>query len=160
MSNDTIKNIMFICTGNTCRSAMAEGLFKKMLKDKNIIDINVYSAGLHASTGEYSTDEAVTVMKEVYDVNILNHTSINVKQTPINDMDLILCATHAQLTTLEYMYPEIKHKIFTIKEYAYGPEIEDKDIEDPWGYPIPVYKKCAEEIYEALEKVIEKIKEN
>lgn len=150
---NNIKKIMFICTGNTCRSAMAEGLLKKMLQDKGIKDVEVYSAGLHASTGEYSTDEAVKIMQEQYDVNILNHQSVNVKNSNIKDMDLILCATHAQLTTLEYMYPEIEHKIFTIKEYAYGPQVEDKDIDDPWGYPITVYEKCAKEIYEALEKI-------
>ena len=151
-----IKKVMFICTGNTCRSVMAEGLLKKMLQDRGITDVEVYSAGLHASTGEYSTDEAIQVMQEEYDVNILNHQSVNVKNSNIKEMDLILCATHAQLTTLEYMYPEIDHKIFTIKEYAYGPDVKEKDIADPWGYPIEVYRKCAKEIYEALEKIIEK----
>ena len=72
---EQIKNIMFICTGNTCRSAMAEGLMKKMLEDKGITNIKVCSAGLRASTGEYSTDEAIMVMKEDYDVNLLNHQS-------------------------------------------------------------------------------------
>lgn len=153
-----IKNIMFICTGNTCRSVMAEGLMKKMLRDRGMNEIQVCSAGLRASTGEFSTDEAIKVMKEIYDVNILNHKSINVKNSNILEMDLILCATHAQLTTLEYIYPEVKHKIFTIKEYAYGTEITDRDIADPWGYPIPVYEKCAKEIYDALEIIIEKIK--
>ena len=153
-----IKNIMFVCTGNTCRSAMAEGLFKKMLSDAGIEGINVYSAGLYASTGEYSPDEAVKVMKEDYDVNILQHQSKNLKDTNVPKMDLILCATNAQKTTIEYRYPEIDHRIFTIKEYAYGPEIEDKDIEDPWGYPLPIYKECAKEIYNALEKILEKIK--
>lgn len=153
---NNIKKVMFICTGNTCRSVMAEGLLKKMLQDRGITDVEVYSAGLHASTGEYSTDEAIQVMQEEYDVNILNHQSVNVKNSNIKEMDLILCATHAQLTTLEYMYPEIDHKIFTIKEYAYGPDVKEKDIADPWGYPIEVYRKCAKEIYEALEKIIEK----
>ena len=100
---EQIKNIMFICTGNTCRSAMAEAMMKKMLADKGITNINVCSAGLRASTGEYSTDEAIMVMKEDYDVNLLNHQSVNVKNTNIKDMDLILCATHAHLTTFDYM---------------------------------------------------------
>lgn len=152
-----IKNIMFICTGNTCRSAMAEGLMKKMLEDKGITNIKVCSAGLRASTGEYSTDEAIMVMKEEYDVNLLNHQSVNVKNTNIKDMDLILCATHAHLTTLEYMYPELAHRIFTIKEYAYGPDVQDKDIDDPWGYPVDVYRKCAKEIYDALKLIVDKI---
>lgn len=155
--SENIKKIMFICTGNTCRSAMAEGLFKKLMLDQGRLDIEVYSAGLHASTGEYSTDEAVRVMQEQYDVNILQHQSVNVKDTNIADMDLILCATHAQLTTLEYRYPELDHKIFTIKQYAYGPDVDDKDIDDPWGYPLQVYEKCANEIYEALVKIAEKI---
>ena len=72
MENDDnkIKKIMFVCTGNTCRSVMAEGLMKKMLQDRGEYDIEVYSAGLRASTGEYSTDEAVMVMKEDYDVKV------------------------------------------------------------------------------------------
>lgn len=72
-------------------------------------------------------------------------------------MDLILCATHAHLTTLEYMYPELAHRIFTIKEYAYGPDVQDKDIDDPWGYPVDVYRKCAKEIYDALKLIVDKI---
>lgn len=157
MQENKIKKVMFICTGNTCRSVMAEGLFKKILEENGRDDIEVCSAGLHASTGEYSTDGAIKVMQEEYNVNILNHQSTNVKNSNIKEMDLILCATHAQLTTLEYMYPEIDHKIFTIKEYAYGPEIENKDIKDPWGYPVTVYKECAKEIYDALIKIMEKI---
>lgn len=152
-----IKKIMFICTGNICRSAMAEGLFKKILKDKEKEDIKVFSAGIHASTGEYATDEAVTVMKEEYDVNILNHRSTNVKESKIRDMDLILCATHAHKTTLQYMYPELAYKIFTMKEYVQEPENTDKDIDDPWGYTLVVYRRCAKEIYDVLNKLVEKI---
>lgn len=149
--------IMFVCTGNTCRSVMAEGLFKKMLKDNGIEGIEVFSSGLHASKGEYSPDEAIKVMQEGYDVNILQHQSINVKDTPIGDMDLVLCATHAHKTTLEYMYPKIK--VFTINEYAYGPDTNDKDIDDPWGYPINVFEACAKEISDALTEIIKKLED-
>ena len=61
------------------------------------------------------------------------------------------------VTTLEYMYPELAHRIFTIKEYAYGPDAQDKDIDDPWGYPAEVYRKCAKEIYDALKLIVDKI---
>lgn len=149
---------MFICTGNTCRSVMAEGLLKKMLKDRGINDIEVYSAGVHSSTGEYPTAGAIKVMQEEYGVNILNHKSVNVKDSNIEEMDLILCATHAQLTTLEYKYPDLKPRIFTMLNYAYGEETKEKDIKDPWGYPAEVYRDCAKEIYLALEKILEKMK--
>ena len=155
--SDEIKKVMFICTGNTCRSAMAEVLLKKMLDDLGENDIEVYSSGLHASKGEYSPDEAIIVMKEDYDANLLNHESINIKESNIEEMDLILCLTHAIKTTVEYMYPELEHKIFTLHEYAFGPETEDKDVDDPWGYPIEVYRKCAKEIKESLDEIIRKI---
>lgn len=154
-----MKKIMFVCTGNVCRSAMAEGLLKKMLQDNNINNIYVCSSGLHAYNGQYATDEAIKVMKEEYNVDILNHTSENVRNSKIEEMDLILCATHAQMTTIEYEYPNIDHKVFTMKEYVNGPETTDKDIEDPWGYPMDVYRKCAKQINEVIVKLIEKIKE-
>lgn len=158
-NKEKIFKIMFVCTGNTCRSAMAEGLMNKMLEDRKITNIKAYSAGLHASKGEYSPDEAIITMQKNYDVDILHHQSINVKEVNLDEMDLILCATRAQLTTLEYRYPELKHKIFTMKEYAYGPDLENKDIEDPWGYPIKIYEECAEEISETLKQIINKIEE-
>ena len=48
-----MQNIMFVCTGNICRSAMAEGIMKKLLKDKNINNIEVYSAGIYAEIGGF-----------------------------------------------------------------------------------------------------------
>lgn len=158
-NKEKIYKIMFVCTGNTCRSVMSEGLMNKMLKDRNITNIKGYSAGVHASSGEYSTDEAIITMQKKYDVDILQHKSKNVKEVNLDEMDLILCATHAQLTTLEYMYPKLKHKIFTMKEYAYGPDIDNKDVKDPWGYPIKVYEECAEEIRNILENIIKRIEE-
>ena len=67
-----MKKVMFICTGNICRSAMAEGMFKKILKDKGIENVEVCSAGIYAETGAYATDEAIEAAKELYDVDILN----------------------------------------------------------------------------------------
>ena len=56
--------IMFICTGNICRSAMAEAMLKKMLKDKHKENIEVYSCGISADDGDIPTENAVEVMKE------------------------------------------------------------------------------------------------
>ncbi len=149
-----MKNIMFICTGNTCRSAMAQAFMKKLLKDKN--DVKVYSAGIYAINGEKASYEAIKTLKDYYDTDLSMHKSTNVRDSKIKQMDLILCATISHAEMLKRMYPELKEKIFTIKEYAYGKEVEDKDIKDPWGYTLDVYKNCAKEIYEALEKIVEK----
>ena len=58
-------NVTFVCTGNTCRSAMAEGLFKKILKDRGITDITCHSCGLAAYTGDEASPQAVEVCRGV-----------------------------------------------------------------------------------------------
>ena len=62
-------NIMFICTGNICRSAMAHHLLEKRLKDLKIQNVKVYSCGVNQNSEEKSTWKAKYVMKNFYDVN-------------------------------------------------------------------------------------------
>lgn len=147
--------IMFICTGNICRSAMAEGMMKKIIQEKGK-DIYVCSAGIYAETGEYATYNAIEAARN-YDVNIALHRATNVRDSNIKEMDLILCATKSHKQTILYAYPELQGKVYTIKEYA-GIDREgiDVDISDPWGYNLEVYNKCASEIYECLEKVCDR----
>ena len=150
--------IMFICTGNICRSAMAEGMMKKLIKDNNINDIEVYSCGIYAETGDYATYNAVEAMK-YYDVNIENHRATNIRDSKINEMDIILCATMSHKQSVVYLYPNLKEKVYTMKEYAkIDNNKQDMDIKDPWGYDINVYENCAREISNCLDMIIQNIK--
>lgn len=71
--------IMFICTGNICRSAMAHWLLKKKTEDLGREDIEVYSCGVHAQNGDIPTYEAKKVMKDEYDVDMQEHKATNIK---------------------------------------------------------------------------------
>ena len=149
--------IMFICTGNICRSAMADGMMKKLVKENNI-DVEICSCGVYAETGDYATYNAVEAAKE-YGVDISSHRATNIRDSKIKEMDLILCATISHKQSVLYLYPELKGKVFTMKEYAkIYKEGQDMDIKDPWGYDEFVYRKCASEINECLEKTIEILK--
>ena len=86
-----MKKIMFICTGNTCRSAMAEAILAKKIKEKNL-SINVYSAGICAENGDGPTMGTIEVMQD-RGIDISTHRATNIEQSNIQDMDLILCAT-------------------------------------------------------------------
>lgn len=146
--------IMFICTGNICRSAMAHC----MLEDKlHGTEHEVYSCGTYAEDGNGSTFSAIEVMRE-YGVNLKNHRATNIRNSKIEEMDLILCMTWSHKNMVIQMYPELKDKIFTFKEYVnYDETGRDIDIKDPWGYDIEVYRFCASEIEKCINKLTKTI---
>ena len=142
--------IMFICTGNICRSAMADAMLKKKVKDENK-DIEVYSCGIFADQGDGSTREAIEVMKE-YGIDLSKHRATHIRNSNIEEMDVILCATTAHKNNVINMYPELEDKVYTMKEYA-GYDKNDLDIKDPWGYDINTYRRCAREIEECIKNI-------
>ncbi len=146
--------IMFICTGNICRSAMAHKMLEKKAKEQNK-DVEVYSCGIWAQNGDIPTYEGIKTMSE-YGIDLSMHRATNISNSNIEKMDVILCATLNHKRSVISMYPELKDKIYTMKEYAMFPE-NDLDIADPWGYGLDVYKKCAKEIEICIEKILEKI---
>ena len=149
--------VMFICTGNICRSAMAEGMLKKMLQDEKI-EAEVCSCGIYAETGDYATYNAIEAVKK-YDVDITSHRATNIRESRIEEMDLILCATISHKQSVLYLYPGLQGKVYTMKEYAkIDKNGQDMDIKDPWGYDLNVYYNCALEIKECLEKTVEQLK--
>lgn len=132
---------------------MAHGIMEKLIKENNI-DAKVYSCGVYAEDGDYATYNAVEAASE-YGADISNHRATNIRESKIEEMDLILCATTSHKQSVIYLYPSLKSKVFTIKEYAkLDKDGQDMDIKDPWGYDEFVYRKCAQEINECLEKII------
>ena len=147
--------IMFICTGNICRSAMAEGYMKKKAQEENL-NIEVCSSGIYGEEGMGASYLAKEAMNE-YGVKLDCHIARITSKTNVKDMDLILCATTGHKRTLLQMYPDLSKKIFTIKEYAYGENEVNNDISDPWGYDITVYRHCAAELTKAIDKILLKL---
>ena len=136
---------------------MAHGMMEKLIKENNI-DGQVFSCGVYAETGDYATYNAVEAASE-YGADISNHRATNIRESKIKEMDLILCATMQHKQSVLYLYPELKGKVYTMKEYAkLDKEGQDMDIKDPWGYDEFVYRKCASEINECLEKIVEILK--
>ena len=129
---------------------------KKRAKEEGL-NLNVCSSGIYGEEGMGASYLAKEAMEE-YGVNLDSHIARVTSKTNIEEMDLILCATMGHKRILLQMYPVLKDKIYTMKEYAYGEDIRDKDISDPWGYDITVYRRCAAELTDAIDKIIEKIK--
>ncbi len=148
-----MKKVMFVCTGNICRSAMAEYLLRDKVEKAGLSDkVFVCSSGISAYEGDIPTYEAVSVMKNIYGIDMSMHRATPARMANVQDMDLILCMTNSHANTLKMMYPNISNRIFVLKEYV----STGHDISDPWGYGIDVYKSCANEINECLELLMKK----
>ena len=106
--------------------------------------------------GDESTYNAIEVMKE-YGVDLKKHRAKNIRSSNIEEMDLIICMTTSHKNAVIDMYPELKEKVYTFKEYTGYKLEESPDIRDPWGYDLETYRFCAAEIYECTKRLLLKI---
>ena len=148
------KLVLFVCYGNICRSPMAEGFLKKMLEDYGgSVKVEVLSAGLNAFGGP-PTREARFVMRE-RGIDISSFTSRQLTEELIEKADLILTMKKSYKDRIISGYLQSGRKVFTLKEFA--GEIDDLDINDPYGGGIVTYQTCAKEIKLTLIKALKKI---
>ena len=147
------KNILFVCTGNSCRSVMAEGFLKKKLKEKNRIDVEVYSAGIMMLSGSGATDMTKQVLANE-GIDVSNHHSQKITKEMLKKSDIILVMEHLHEERILEIAPELKNRVFLLKEFA---KIKGNslNIEDPIGMPVEFYERTFSVIKEAVEKIME-----
>lgn len=147
MKSEPLK-ILFVCTGNTCRSAMAAAMLNDIAV-KNDLNVLIDSAGVFAGIGERATDEAVKAMAK-RGIDLSGHRTKPLTDELIDMADVILVMTGAHKQLIESM---AKGKVFTLLEYA-G---DEGDIPDPFGGDDEEYEETAQAIYDALVDIAEKL---
>ncbi len=148
--------ILFVCTGNTCRSPMAAALFTRSAAvEPAEFGFTAASAGLYALPGEPASEDAVLALKDYPGSDLSGHRARKVSCADIEGAFLVLTMEQSHKQHLLSACTDAHQKVFTLKEYVYG---ISGDIIDPFMAGLPEYRRCAQEIAQAVEKLIEKLK--
>jgi protein arginine phosphatase len=144
-----LQRILFVCTGNTCRSPMAEAI----LKSKKIDGLEVKSAGIYAATGSEASAHAKKVL-DAYHIEH-NHSSTMLNKDSVQWADLILTMTGSHKNAILQQYPDSAGKVFTLKEFT--GEKYAVDVVDPFGGNLAIYQETFQELDKLIKQAIEKI---
>lgn len=155
VNEETIKKLqsfiaLVVCTGNTCRSPMGEGLLRKRIADKlgceiDTLDdkgVSIISAGIAAMPGSPAADQAVEVMN-LLGVDISNHSSQPITGRLAQFADVILTMTNGHRQALISHWPTLESRTKTVRR-------DGADVGDPIGSPVDVYQACAKQIDDNL----------
>lgn len=144
-----MKNIIFVCTGNTCRSPMAEGLLRRLLGPEQ--GWTVSSAGTCAIDGMPPASTAVQAMRDV-GVDISMHRSRRLTPSMVEKADMLVVMTRAHREAVLACAPSCTDKVFLLN--AFGTAQCPADVYDPVGEPLDIYRRVRDEIDAAMPDLV------
>lgn len=146
-------HILIVCTGNICRSPMAQGLLAHALsaQPEPLRSLKVISAGVAAHTGEPISDNSVTALKKV-GIDISHLHSQGLTQELLNRSLAVFGMTESHRAIIRSRARPAPEKLFLFREFL--PEPAAREIGDPYGGPLKLYESCRDEMVEAIPSIM------
>ena len=149
-------NIVYVCTGNTCRSPMAEGILRKLLADKGIEDVDVSSAGIGTLDGYPATHHAVEISLR-NQIDISGHHSTRMTERLFRESNLVFALSRNHFEFLEEL-SGAEDKLFMVKAFPKSNHADvEHSVEDPVGGSLEEYKTTFEEIQTEIVRALPEI---
>jgi glycine hydroxymethyltransferase len=146
-----MKTVLFVCTGNVCRSPMAEGLFRQATCGRG--EYRVVSAGLGAMEGQPPSAFAIQVVKEL-GIDISAQRSRMLTPDLVQQADYVFGMTHSHIDTVVMLYPQAAEKTFLLREFDETLDRFEKDISDPIGGSYDTYLNCRDQIEQGIASLL------
>ena len=143
--------VLFVCSGNTCRSPIAENLLRRKLAGRRT-GINVSSAGIYANPGESISPGARRAL-QVRGIDAGGFLASALSEQLVGSADLILTMTRTHLTALNLSFPAANDKTYMLSEFC----AQEGDLSDPFGGGAAEYENCCERIDKLLDIAVEKL---
>ena len=148
--------VLFVCSGNICRSPMAAGCLRHRIESEGLADLDVDSAGTLGIRKARASDGAVEAMAEI-GIDITGHRSKGVKSKILADTDYTLAMSHDHLDFLALRHPEGEDERLLLRAFERGrlPDANPLDLADPIGHPIDFYREQLQLITRCVDHLVD-----
>jgi glycine hydroxymethyltransferase len=146
-----LKNVLFICTGNVCRSPMAELLFRDMVKGRE--DYQVGSAGVGALPGQPASKHTADLLQKA-GIDASGFRSRPLTREMMREATHVFAMSEQHLRVMDYDFPDLMDRAYLVTEFAADDEIRGENVVDPIGMGLRAYEETRDMLLSSLPSVL------